>query len=149
MTGDPLERFQAEHRQVLDALQRLEQAALAIESGAARGPELDTIREVHAILTTTVRAHNENEEAALFPLLADLAPSAVFVQEHHELRALEQRLGRELEDEQSEQAVVATALAIVELLRSHIAREDAVLFPMARELLGADGLDAVARQLDG
>ena len=149
MTGDPLEKFEAEHRQALGALRRLERAALAIEAGAAPGPELDTVREVHTILTTAVRAHNDNEEAALFPLLADLAPSAVFVQEHHELRALEQRLGSELDDGQSEQAIVATALAIVELLRSHIAREDEVLFPMARELLGADGLDAVARQLDG
>jgi hemerythrin-like domain-containing protein len=45
-------------------------------------------------------------------------------------------------------AIAATALAIVELLRAHITREDEVLFPMARTLLGAEGLAAVARRLD-
>ena len=148
MTSDPLQRFEAEHQEALGALQRLEGAALAIEGGAAPEPHLDTMREVHTILTTAVRAHNQNEEAALFPLLEDVAPSTVFVQEHSELRALERRLGRELDGPRSEQAVVAIALAIVELLRAHIAREDEVLFPMARALLGAEGLAAVARQLD-
>jgi hemerythrin-like domain-containing protein len=149
MTSDPLNRFEAEHREALATLRRLEEAALALEGGAAPEPHLDTIREVHTILTTAVRAHNQNEEAALFPLLEDLAPSTVFVREHSELRALEQRLGRELDGPRSEQVVVAIAFAIVELLRAHIAREDEVLFPMARALLGAEGLAAVARQLDG
>jgi len=148
MTSDPLKRFEAEHREALEALRRLEEAALAMEGGAAPEPHLDMMREVHTILTTAVRAHNQNEEAALFPLLEHLAPSTVFVQEHSELRALEQRLGRELDGLRSERAVVAIALAIVELLRAHIAREDEVLFPMARALLGAEGLAAVARQLD-
>jgi hemerythrin-like domain-containing protein len=148
VTGDPLRRLEAEHRDALAALLRLELAALALEHGAPPEPHLDTVREVLAILTTAVRAHNDSEEAALFPLLADQAPSAVFVDEHRELRALEQRLARELDGPRDRQALAATALAIVELLRAHIAREDEVLFPMARALLGAEGLAAVARRLE-
>ncbi len=146
--ADPLRRFEEEHQQALAALRRLEAAALALEGGAAPGPQLEIIREVHTILTTAVRAHNDNEEAALFPVLGDQAPSTSFIEQHRELRALEERLGRELDRSASEQAVVATALAIVELLRTHIAREDEVLFPMARALLGAEGLAVVAQQLD-
>lgn len=148
VTGDPLRRFEEEHEEALGALRRLEVAALALEGGAAPQSHLDTMREVHTILTTVVRAHNQNEEAALFPLLEDLAPSAVFVQEHRELRALEERLGRALDGPGSEQVVVAIALAIVELLRAHIDRENEVLFPAARALLGAKGLAAVAQRLD-
>jgi hemerythrin-like domain-containing protein len=148
VNGDPLRRLEAEHREALAALLRLELAALALEAGAPPEPHLQTVREVLAILTTAVRAHNESEEAALFPVLADQAPSAVFVDEHRELRALEQRLGHELDEPRSVRAIAATALAIVELLRAHITREDEVLFPMARALLGPEGLAAVARQLD-
>jgi hemerythrin-like domain-containing protein len=148
VSGDPLRRLEAEHRDALAALLRLEQAALGLEGGAPPEPHLETVREVLTILTTAVRAHNESEEAALFPLLADQAPSAVFVDEHRELRGLEQRLGRELGEPRSVRAIAATALAIVELLRAHITREDEVLFPMARALLGAEGLAAVARRLE-
>ena len=148
VSGDPLRRLEAEHREALAALLRLELAALALEARAPPEPHLATVREVLTILTTAVRAHNESEEAALFPVLADQAPSAVFVEEHRELRALEQRLAQALEAPQSERAIGATALAIVELLRAHITREDEVLFPMARALLGAEGLAAVARRLD-
>jgi hemerythrin-like domain-containing protein len=148
VTGDPLRRLEAEHRDALAALRKLELAALALEAGAPPDPHLDTVREVLTILTTAVRAHNESEEAALFPVLGDHAPSAVFVDEHRELRGLEQRLGRELGEPRSVRAIAATALAIVELLRAHITREDEVLFPMARTLLGAEGLAAVARRLD-
>ena len=148
MTKDALERFEAEHRDVLGTLRRLEAAALALEAGAAPLPHLETVREAHTILTTAVRAHNENEEAALFPSLGDSAPSAIFVQEHHELRALEARLGRLLDASAPEQVIAATALTIVELLRAHITREEEVLFPMARALLGTEGLAAVTERLD-
>jgi hemerythrin-like domain-containing protein len=147
VSGDALATFEREHREALAALRRLEAAALALEAGAAPEPHLETVREAYTILTTVVRAHNENEEAALFPLLEDLAPSPVFVKEHGELRALEERLARALDGPGPEQAVIPVALAIVELLRFHIAREDEVLFPMARALLGPDGLAEVARRL--
>jgi len=148
VTDDPVIRFERVHREALGALRRLETAALALEGGAAPGSHLETVREAHTILTSAVRAHNENEEAALFPLLEDMAPSSLFVHEHGELRALEERLARALDGPGPEQAVVPVAFAIVELLRAHIAREDEVLFPMARTLLGPAGLAAVARRLE-
>jgi hemerythrin-like domain-containing protein len=39
------------------------------------------------------------------------------------------------------------ARGIVELLRAHIQREEEVLFPMARSLLGDEGLKVAAMRL--
>ena len=147
MSTDPLRAFEEEHTQALDALARLEAAALALEGGAAPAPHLEAVREAHTILTTVVREHNEKEEVILFPVLEGRAPTSVFIQEHRELRALEERLGRALDGTGSLQAATEIALAIVDLLRAHIAREDEVLFPAARSVLGVEGLAAVARRL--
>jgi len=39
-------------------------------------------------------------------------------------------------------------LGIVQLLRSHISKEDNVLYPMARQFLGEEGLAEVARKVE-
>lgn len=146
MTADPLLRFAAEHREALAVLDRLDQAATALRHGDAVEGHLAVAREAHAFLAGPVRVHNENEERALFPLLGPDAPTAVFVEEHQRLWALE----RELELALAAEDAVGTAdaaLELIELLRAHIAREDDVLFPLAREQLGAAGLARVAAAL--
>lgn len=148
MTGtDPLKRFGAEHQEVLQALTRLERAAAALEAGEAVGAQLAVIREVHEVLTTTVRRHNENEESALFAVLPEEAPLAFFEEEHRALRSLESELGAALASSDAPARVPPVARTIVALLRAHIQREDEVLFPMARVLLGSSGLAAVAARL--
>ncbi len=147
MTGDPLRRFEAEHREVLGALARLEAAVLALEAGETPEAQLTTVREVRGILTAKVRQHNRDEERALFPLLEGMAPCAPFEAEHHELRELEEELERALDGPAPAERMIVPALGIVDLLRAHIERENEVLFPMARALLGAEGLALVARRL--
>jgi len=44
--------------------------------------------------------------------------------------------------------VVKTGRRIIDILRDQIDREDKVLFPMARKLLGADGLERVAQRIE-
>lgn len=149
MTADPLVRFSMEHEQALAALDRLERAATALDHGNPGEPHLRTAREVCDTLTTTVRQHNENEERVLFPLLGDQAPCDPFRQEHVALRELEQRLNAALDGASPERDIPPVAHALVDLLRSHIQREDEVLFPLARALLGAEGLERVARLLGG
>lgn len=146
VTGDPLVRFQAEHQEALAVLSRLEGAALALRRGGDPGPSLAATLEAHAFLSTAVRAHNDNEERALFPLLGDDAPTAVFVEEHQRLRELEGELAR-VARAGDVPATADVAIETVELLRAHIAREDDVLFPLARERLGPAGLAQVAARL--
>jgi hemerythrin-like domain-containing protein len=148
VTEDPLVRFSMEHEQALAALDRLERAATALAHGDPAEPHLRTVREVCGTLTTTVREHNENEERALFPLICDDAPCAPFVEEHVALRELELRLLAALDGPTPERDIPAVAHALVGLLKAHIQREDEVLFPMARALLGAEGLEQAARLLE-
>ena len=147
MSADPLRAFEDEHKIALRALERLEQAALALRTGADTARHLAVAREVHGVLSTAVRAHNDAEERALFPLLEDDPTVAVFVEEHRVLRGLEQELADGLAADG--RRVAGTALRIVDLLRAHIEREDHMLFPSARAALGADGLAEVARRLGG
>ncbi len=146
--ADPLLRFEAEHDEALAALLRLETAASALRAGEAPGVHLDTMTEVLGSLTGAVRKHNENEEKALFPFIGDVSPVNLFVAEHNELRSLEQQLGEALQAPDAADRVPPIALSIVDLLRSHIDRENHVLFPIAREALGIDGLAKVAQRLN-
>jgi hemerythrin-like domain-containing protein len=146
---DVLVRFSMEHEQALAALDRLQRAATALDHGDPAEPHLRTVREVCETLCTAVRQHNENEERALFPLLGEDAPCGPFRQEHQVLRELERRLDAALEGPNPERDIPPVAHALVDLLRAHVQREDEVLFPLARKLLGAEGLARAAGMLDG
>lgn len=147
VTADPIRRFEEEHTVALAALDRLEAAAEVLRTGAPAEPQLAIAREVHGLLCDAVRRHNEDEERALFPLLGGDAPLGPFLEEHETLWKLEADLAAAIDRGDREQ-VARQSLEIVDLLRTHIRRENDVLFPMARALLGADGLAIVARKLD-
>ena len=147
MSADPIRRFEEEHEVALAALDRLEAAAEALRGGASPEPHLATAREVHGLLCGAVRQHNEDEERALFPVLGEDAPLGPFLEEHETLWKLEEDLARAI-DRADRERVARVSLDIADLLRTHIHRENEVLFPMARALLGAEGLAIVARELD-
>lgn len=145
--NDPLQQFEAEHEEALAALARLEAAAAGLRAGGSSDTHFATIREVHRLLCGAVREHNEAEERALFPLIGEDAPVGPFLDEHQVLWGLERDLATAVEQRALEQTA-RLSLEIVDLLRTHIQRENAVLFPMARALLGPAGLQAVARRLE-
>jgi len=147
MSADPIRRFEEEHEVALAALDRLEAAAEALRGGASPEPHFATAREVHGLLCGAVRQHNEDEERALFPVLGEDAPLGPFLEEHETLWKLEEDLATAI-DRADRERVARVSLDIADLLRTHIHRENEVLFPMARALLGADGLAMVARELD-
>ncbi len=147
--GDPLLRFEREHAEALEVLDRLDHAATSLEHGAVPAPHLAAAREALAFIRSAVRRHNEAEERALFPFIEDALPAALFVEEHVRLRAIEEALDTALAGDDPARRAVDPALELVALLREHIERENNVLFPAARTLLGADGLAVVARRLEG
>jgi hemerythrin-like domain-containing protein len=147
LMSDPLLRFAMEHEQALAALDRLERAAAALAAGDPPEPHVRTVREVQETLETAVRQHNDDEERALFPLIAAELPCASFQEEHVRLRELERRLERALAGPHPERDVPPVARTLADLLRDHIRREDEMLFPAARELLGGEGLERVASRL--
>lgn len=147
MSADPIRRFEEEHDVALAALAQLERAAEALRSGEASERHFATVRLVHALLCGAVRRHNEDEERALFPLLGENAPLGPFLDEHETLWKLEEELAASL-DRGDRGGLARVALEIVDLLRAHIQRENDMLFPMARALLGVDGLAIVSQRLD-
>jgi len=145
---DPIQRFEDEHQHALGELAKLEVAARALAEGTGEEEvHFAAARSAYDFLTSAVREHNENEEIALFSLLGEEIPTEPFVEDHIALRSMERRLldaigAREVGK------VAAAGLAIVDVLRDHIDREDNLLFPMARATLGPEGLVEVARRLD-
>lgn len=145
--NDPLARFAEEHRTTLRSLDRLEAAARALAQGDAPASALRAAGEVCAHLATAVRRHYDNEERALFGQIDEEAPVAPFVDEHRTLRRLETDLEAALDGPTPDQDVPPVAQSLIALLRAHIEREDRILFPMARAILGPEGLAEAARLL--
>jgi len=127
-------------------LAQLERAAEALRSGDVPERHFATARQVHALLCGAVRRHNEDEERGLFPVLGANAPLGPFLVEHETLWKLEEELAASIDGGDGDE-VARVALEIVDLLRAHIQRENDILFPMARALLGVDGLAIVTKRL--
>lgn len=90
--------------------------------------------------------HHRKEEGVLFPAMAaaglpaDGGPLVVMLHEHEEGRGFIRRmrqaaLAMAAGDMSARAAVVANTRGYVDLLRSHIAKEDTVLFPMADQII--------------
>lgn len=145
--NDPFAHFEAEHEEALRALSRMEDAVGTLERDGNSPAALADIRDVLHFLETAVRIHNENEEKTFFGLMGQDSPVQLFEQEHGELRVLEAEMTRALHGERPARDVPPVARNLIGLLRDHIERENQMLFPMARALLGEDGMATVARRL--
>lgn len=137
-----LRRWMAEHDEGLERLDRLE-AALQAGDLAAAAPEARW-------MAADLKAHNEAEEALLFPHLdpffGEHSPVSCMRDEHRTLWDLVQALGLALDRADSEGARAA-GLQATGLLRNHIAKENNVLYPMAERLLSDEVKAALARDL--
>lgn len=136
--GDTIELLSRDHQEALDRLAE-------VEAGLANGTA--DLRAFVRFLEHDLAAHFTLEEEALFPLLArypELArgPVAVMVGEHVEFRAMVRHLAGTIESGCSRENG-ASAGAIVNFLRAHIAKEDHVLFPLALHTLGPAERDEV------
>jgi hemerythrin-like domain-containing protein len=110
-------------------------------------PHIDGIMEFLTIFVD--KCHHGKEEEFLFPALeaAGVAkeggPIGVMLSEHEQGRKLAARLKQCVSDyrsgdRQAAGGIQQTVKAYVDLLTQHIAKEDAVLFPMADTRLDAD-----------
>ncbi len=151
---DPIEQLMHEHQEGLAALDRLEEAAQQVAAEGLSSGMRKAMDQAIAFINGEIRVHNEKEEKVLFPALAPYLPSPggpvdVMLAEHRELWQLNDRLVAALaEPSPASSALADTALSIVHLLRQHISKEDNILYPMARQFLGDDGLAEVASKME-
>lgn len=139
-----------EHQTILRTLACLEN--LVTDDARADEPA-STFREVVDFLRTYAdRLHHGKEEALLFPTMeakgmpADSGPTAAMRFEHDQGRMLVGRMADlSADDDFDRNAFAEPALEFVGLLRSHIGKEDHILFPMAERMLSDSDMGQLGR----
>ena len=142
-----------EHRLILRMLAVLERNALATSAGTFSDYRF-YLDGVDFIRNYADRFHHAKEEDVLFEALVkngmprENSPVAAMLMEHEqgrayvkamELAALLAQSGEPGQDG----TIAANALAYVELLKEHIAKEDDILYPLAERLIPDAARDAV------
>ncbi len=150
----PTEILIDEHRLILRVLEHLEEGADRLDSGDNITAEffLDAAEFVAGFAD---KCHHGKEEDILFVALTardmpqDSGPVAVMLHEHDEGRRYTAGFRSAAEqmkegDESAIADVVRNVFDYVNLLRTHIFKEDNVLFPMAEQIIPADTMQQVA-----
>ncbi len=177
MHADPIERLLIEHRSIMRQVAELREAVrrLGAEGPAGLPEALPALRGTVRMIERELLAHARREDEALFPALERVfgtagTPTAVMRHEHAAIHAEAERFRatlRQLEEVEhpaivragselaglaaaggDAAALRATGAAIVQLLDQHFAKEEEILFPMAREILEPEDLAEVARRMD-
>lgn len=153
---DPLEVLQEEHEEAMRRLLVLENAADSIKANGFSAEAFEQIAETIRWMNTEVRRHTKLEEQYLFPLI-----------EHHMKNLADQVKGdhqdmwdsfsdlldtvKEVEEGRlhgtSIRNVVTIARTIAEQMRSHIRRENMILYPALRELMTEKESEGLRRGL--
>ena len=175
---DPIDRLLEEHQAIMTRLEDLRRAVADLRRrGEAALPDaLPALQAVSLMMSTDLKAHARREDEALFPALEAIfgtagTPTAVMREEHraiharadlfrrtlHELNEIEhpaivaggETLGRLAVKGGSAVALRVTAETVIELIDLHFAKEEDILFPMAREVLSPEALARVAERMEG
>ena len=130
------QRFRAEHRVIRDDIEQLRTAADALTTDPlAASAAMARVRQVHAMLTGEIWAHESAEEADLYPalnrLLGGTDPTATMSRAHAEIGYQIARLGRlisDIGDRVPDETDVADLRGVLyglyAILRLHTAQED-------------------------
>ncbi len=135
-----------EHEAILSALQILERMIDKVQI-TKKVDTADMTAFLGFLREFADKCHHGKEEGYLFPAMkaAGVAeeggPIGVMLQEHQEGRRLIGRMADALAGETDPESLTHAANNYISLLRSHIQKENAVLFPMTDRLFSAQKLD--------
>lgn len=149
MTADNTDResataaLRAEHRLILTVTDALENTLATLEAGAE--PDLDLVSDCIEFLRLYADAcHHAKEESLLFEELEmsglprDEGPVAVMLEEHRRARRLVRAMANAVASDAGNAALHTlrtAAFAYIDLIRSHIGKEDGILFEIADGLI--------------
>lgn len=154
-----IETLMNEHRNIERVLNCLEKAVERLDAGEALSAGF-FLKAADFMQGFADGCHHNKEEGILFPALSDNGmsneegPLAMMLEEHTEARGLTRSLRANAERMQAGDSAavphaVQNARAYVALLRGHIAKEDDMLFPMASQILSAEGRSRVEVEFEG
>jgi hemerythrin-like domain-containing protein len=162
MSADPLQVFHREHVAIRPRLRSLEASLdAAMNRDRADASDVAAFREALAFLRETVLDHMRREEESLLPALEARVGRRgtlvdVILWDHDEVRREVGKLAEALAALEAKAGPHAAELRevnrhgvfLVQYLGLHMAKEDASLAEMAREVLGEEGLREVSRRLE-
>lgn len=157
---DLIEELQAEHREALRRLDGLEATLAAFSDGPAE-VAAETV-QAFAVgwewFAVDLNLHFRKEEEALFPAAAgtmplEAGPIAQMKAEHREFEELREQVVGALETvrhgccgkHEATGRLRRSAEQLCALLREHIWKEDNILFPMMRNMMGEAALGRAAK----
>jgi hemerythrin-like domain-containing protein len=143
--SDLCQSLEAEHRVIEKVLDALERASDRVASGGEIDDDFFR-RAISFVREFADGIHHQKEESVLFPRMEaagvprDGGPIGVMLYEHdlgrRHIRAMSEVLeAAQTGDSGACHALVDATRGYVELLRAHIHKEDAILFPMADRVL--------------
>ena len=154
----PTEELKAEHEGIMVILDVLDRISEKIVAGAAVPMEhLDQIVEFLQVFVD--KCHHGKEEDILFPAMAEAGipvtdgPIGVMLSEHDRGRKFAGEMKTLLQSHRSGGAVslvvlTTPALQYTDLLRSHIWKENNVLFPMADQKLSEEKQEWISEEFE-
>jgi hemerythrin-like domain-containing protein len=156
MIESPTDQLRHEHELVLMVVEAMEREAADIErSGHVHAERVEQM--VDFTRNFTDGCHHHKEEEALFPALEERSaaaggPVSVMLSEHEAgrdaIRAIADAL-RHANDDASARATVLENLGLYAyLLRLHINKENAVLFPLAERTLSDQEQELLAEEFE-
>ena len=151
MPDRPLDVLRLAHRTALGELALLEKSTAALRRN--EGTAWEDLDTVFGFFDGELKVHFRHEEEIIFPYLARVigreGPIAAMLDEHQTLWRTLDALHEKVDElkgappdsaDKVAQTVQQIANHIVGFLRSHIQKEDSVLFPLAEETLDPETL---------
>jgi len=142
-----------EHQAILTALDTLERMVARMDKGTAVAAS--ELKEFMGFLKDFAdKCHHGKEEGLLFPALRragvpqEGGPIGVMLSEHEQGRALIKRMEQAVDAGPKGGPFKTAALEYSRLLRSHIEKENLVLFPAAERALAPGELQDLHRKFD-
>ncbi len=150
------ERMRGDHARVLAEVGALESTVAALDEGRAVAGEIETaLRRAVEMLGRQFGTHMAAQDGVLYPALARALPESLgslepLRAEHEELRSLLDSLalllGATPRRERDEQVAIQLR-DLIDLLRIHIRKEEAVVFRVAERVLEPRQLQALADRM--
>jgi hemerythrin-like domain-containing protein len=166
-----LQLLMTEHKNTLTQLDEFEKNLLEIKKEGINKERNSKLGEFFEFLDSKIVLHNLKEERVLFPYIHDrmidngehgtgpVPETAVDMLEHDHIKTMEMAtltfslmgIASRLTDRISNALLIDTAieqgLALVELLRLHIFREDNVVFPLAHKYLTSSDHEGITQKM--